>query len=381
MAKILIYADMLCNTGFAHVSHNIIKQLKKDGHTFVGLGINYRGEPKEIYYPDMMDVPVFPTNNRDPLGKERILECINSLDYDILFVIGDVFNLVGIEPHLKQLKERGKKTVLYFPVDASIKKEWVNTIKAFDVAITYTQFAHNECVKYGLDIPYIYHGYDDKIYYNRKNKEQLRAKHFSFLKSTDRLFINVNVNQPRKDLPTTIDAFAEYFKTNKDSYLYMHCIVNDPRGINLEKYIIHYYPHLINNIVFPDTQDIISQQYTDEMMAELYNCADLLVSSTLGEGWGLSFTEALACGTRIIGPDNTSVAEIINEFGGIKICSRGMRVNTNDNSWARPITDNIDMAEKMGEDYDELNYINGNKLSEITWDKIGLKWREIIKNL
>lgn len=45
----------------------------------------------------------------------------------------------------------------------------------------------------------------------------------------------------------------------------------------------------------------------------LYNCADALISTTTGEGWGLTTTEAMAAGTPVIIPGNTSALEIVGE--------------------------------------------------------------------
>jgi glycosyltransferase involved in cell wall biosynthesis len=45
-----------------------------------------------------------------------------------------------------------------------------------------------------------------------------------------------------------------------------------------------------------------------------YNAADLLLSTSLGEGWGLSTTEALACGTPVAIPNHTSCREIMDQL-------------------------------------------------------------------
>ena len=45
-------------------------------------------------------------------------------------------------------------------------------------------------------------------------------------------------------------------------------------------------------------------------MRSLYGAADLLLTTSLGEGWGLPVTEALACGTPVVVPMHTSLMEI-----------------------------------------------------------------------
>ncbi len=51
----------------------------------------------------------------------------------------------------------------------------------------------------------------------------------------------------------------------------------------------------------------------DAGLCKIYNAADLLLSTSLGEGWGLPLTEAMACGTPVAGPKHTSVAEILGD--------------------------------------------------------------------
>jgi len=48
----------------------------------------------------------------------------------------------------------------------------------------------------------------------------------------------------------------------------------------------------------------------DEALAALYNAADLYLTTSLGEGWGLGVTEAMACHCPVAMPCHTSLAEI-----------------------------------------------------------------------
>ena len=52
-------------------------------------------------------------------------------------------------------------------------------------------------------------------------------------------------------------------------------------------------------------------------MAELYNVADVNISTTLGEGVGLSLIEASACGTTSIAPNNSAIPEMLGDTGHI----------------------------------------------------------------
>ena len=56
---------------------------------------------------------------------------------------------------------------------------------------------------------------------------------------------------------------------------------------------------------------------TDDLVA-LYNAADLFVSTSMGEGFGLTLGEALACGVPIIAQNVSSIPEVVGP-GGILI--------------------------------------------------------------
>jgi glycosyltransferase involved in cell wall biosynthesis len=49
---------------------------------------------------------------------------------------------------------------------------------------------------------------------------------------------------------------------------------------------------------------------TIEEVNEIYNASDLYVTTTLGEGWGLGVTEAMATRLPVIIPNTTSLTEI-----------------------------------------------------------------------
>jgi len=61
-------------------------------------------------------------------------------------------------------------------------------------------------------------------------------------------------------------------------------------------------------------------------MAELYNAADLYLTTSLGEGWGLGITEALGCGCPAAVPMHTSCAEIADTVDTLGMCKRVVRL-------------------------------------------------------
>jgi glycosyltransferase involved in cell wall biosynthesis len=85
-----------------------------------------------------------------------------------------------------------------------------------------------------------------------------------------------------------------------------------------------------------------------EELAEKYQCADVFVSTTKGEGWGLTITEAMACGIPVIAPNHTSIKEITNN-GSLMFPLNDFReyIGLQDNDRVRQIVNPDEVAEKI----------------------------------
>ena len=97
-------------------------------------------------------------------------------------------------------------------------------------------------------------------------------------------------NQPRKDIPATIFGFIEAKKIWPESlpkpFLYLHMHPKDPLGWDLRAIMSQ--TNLIEGIDYK----LLPQKYEKEMVGihtlnQIYNSADLFITTTLAEGWGL----------------------------------------------------------------------------------------------
>jgi len=297
--KVLWYSDFLCGTGFGTVAHNLVRELNKTGkYEFTVVAINHRGEPynyPESPYYAFRDIPVFPAckiGENDLLGKKRLINIIKEGDFDILFTLQDLFNLNGIKEELDKLK-KPIKWVLYFPVDAELKKEWVTkVVEKADYAVTYTEYGKEEVLKHSpnVSLDIIPHGSDLEQFHPlpKEEVEEFANVFFEGFYKTHKIIMNLNRNQPRKDISRTIRAFAEYSKTNKNVVLYLHCNPFDEAGVNLKEVLLSLPDEVQDRII------VAKQEWFADgngmpinFINLLYNSVDLVTSTTLGEGWGL----------------------------------------------------------------------------------------------
>ena len=407
--KVLWYSDFLRHTGFGNVAEEILGRLQATGkYDFEVVGINYMGKPynvKSSDYYKFKDIPVHPAGNLhtgDIFGYQKLSALIARKDFDLLFVLQDTFNLIPLKNALQEAKKRKDfRYIFYFPVDGDLKKEWVSeAIQIADFPVVYTKFGMNKVheINPSINLQYLYHGADLETF--KPFKTEVERKHFRktyFLEKDNNpefIITNVNRNQPRKDLPRFMAAFVEFCKRYPEipAKLYLHCRADDMAGHKLKEIAKQYFPkNLLNRLILPDPEMFGSNGYPIDMIRRIYAASDVVSSTTLGEGWGLSTTESMACKVPVVMPKNTSTIEIIgdNEERGY-FAKSGSNINLfttmkHDNELQRPLTDIESLISKWKHVYYNPEEAKSKAeeaykwLQEITWDKIAQKWDEIFQ--
>lgn len=357
-----------CRTGFATVSKNIKLELKRafgDDLQLHILAVNHFGEN---YTEEDGTIVLGAKRNdvrSDDFGRFAFLKILHDSDaYDGIFIIQDLGVIVPIIEILQSIKDKkrkeGKKlfkSIWYFPVDCHIFPTLVKGIEFFDLLVTYTQFAKNEVLKLRPDlkgrIKVIYHGHNDKDFYPLGDEAKLKFRKEYFGANADKIIVaNINRNQPRKDIMNTIFGFIEAkqnWKTlnlTKELFLYLHCHPLDPMGHDLRAVLVQ------TNLIEGQDYQLISKELeenlaTVEQLNGIYNSCDLYITTTLGEGWGLTITEAMGTKLPVIAPLSTSISEILG--GG----TRGYLLETivpycsNNDNIIREQTDYIEVGEQI----------------------------------
>lgn len=309
--KVLWAGDACCATGFARVTHNVLEHLRHVMDVEV-LGVNYRGDPHEYPYRIW---PAF--TGGDTWGINRIASIVEQVRPDVIVANNDTW-LTPLFP--QALRKRGIEVpvVGYMPVDGlNVKGAPLNLLAH---AIFYTAFGEHEARMGGYVGPssVIPHGVDLTVYrpipraaarerLGLNAKRTARAKH----PISDDAFIvlNVNRNQPRKRLDLTIHAFAEWRRQTgvQDAWLYLHCAPKGDEGWAVEN-LARYYG--VDDRLILTVKD--ASNWTgviEDMMPWIYSAADVQLTTTQGEGWGLTTQEGMACGVPQIIPVWSALAE------------------------------------------------------------------------
>lgn len=359
--KVLAYCDSpTVATGFGTVSRNILEAIHITGkYDITVLGINHWGDPHHFPY----DIwPVGFNGENDPYGRKKVCSMIPNMEFDILFFLQDTFILDFVPPLVNHLKSKHKfKSICYYPVDGTPKKGWIENVEPVDYLVSYTKFGKDMSNKvhpnnkHGENIRIIPHGVNTNDFHpiDKAIVSQFREQYFG-ANNKKFIFTNVNRNQQRKDIPRTIAAF-KLFKdqVSDDALLYLHMARKD-QGWDLEEVCKAYNLDIRKDVVFPENFGP-NKGYPLHVVNLIYNASDCIVSSTLGEGWGLSWVEAMASKTPVIMPNNTAMSDHITEDIGYLVNS-GKDENLkiiikNDNDVIRPMVDVYDMVDKMARVY------------------------------
>lgn len=295
--RLLWIGDALVPTGFATVTHRVLEQLYSRWDVIVS-GVNYDGAPHRLPYRVM---PAW--QGGDMWGIDRFPQVCAEFDPDVVVINNDWWNVA----RFAAVAPRGLPLVGYMPVDGgNLAPSSMRQLNKLAAAVWYTDFGHREAATSGFKgarhvIP---HGIDTETF---KPARRVNARRRLGLPEDVFIVGNVNRNQPRKRLDVTIQIFAAWVKQHRvrDAKLLLHCAKNDT-GWDLESLARRYG---VGGRLILTGGDEIRDMSALSTLSDVYASLDVQISTTLGEGWGLTTMEGMACGVPQIVPDYAALGE------------------------------------------------------------------------
>jgi glycosyltransferase involved in cell wall biosynthesis len=232
-------------------------------------------------------------------------------------------------------------------MDRFEKKKWSLVFTA--------NFAKELAKKVGYETEYVYNIVDDKAFCRMPEKgienfKQQFSKTHGGCPMNRKILLFVGRNSPRKNIDGLIEMARWLSLKRKDFLLVLRTSLNDPSPESPDLFAeIH--NRGMDQYVVVDNDDYILPKYQKSYLNMLYNMADLYVSASSGEGFGLPVAEAGMCGKTFVVPAGTTSDEFmgddINGFASPMSQDAFRRVRLPGGNRMLPLVDTAIMADNV----------------------------------
>lgn len=233
--------------------------------------------------------------------------------------------------------------------------EVVEQVSSAYETIAMSRFAEDALMERGIRSRYIPHGVDTEMY--RPMNEDERATKLrneldgeeTIIDLTDKFVIGMIAANysDRKNIPHHMEAFKMFLdEVDDEAILYMHMHQNVNVGYDLYQ--------VQKEIGIPDENIVwvppdLYHDVGDITLADWYNNMDFLMNCSFGESWGLTITEAMACGTPAIVTSVTSMPEQVGynhdrytsdmeiDSGMFDVANHGLVVHPDTSVWREKV--------------------------------------------
>ena len=303
-------------TGYGQQTDVFTELLAADGHD-VAILANYglngapRGWKGMPVYPGGYDVwanDVLPLHARHHFGQ----------DNGLIITLCDVWVIKN--PQLKEMSVASWVPIDHTPIPPKVAA-YFTEYGARPIAMS--KFGLEELQNLGLDALYVPHGIDTDIFRPVTEVDGVPVRQVLGLPA-DAFVVGMNAankgsQKIRKAFPQVFVAFAMFLRKRPDAVLYLHTEKHgQSAGVDLVR--------LAQACGIPEGKVIYTDQYAyrmglkPEMLAAMYSAFDVLLSPSMGEGFGIPVVEAQACGVPVIVSDATAQPELVGSgwaVGGV----------------------------------------------------------------
>jgi glycosyltransferase involved in cell wall biosynthesis len=335
------------------VTHGIADRLVTDyGHHVSALAINYRGDP----WPTPIDMYVPTLGGGEIYGFSRVVEVLGIVEPDVVVILNDpqvVVKFLFNNRHDEQRLLLGYRPIIaYLPIDGHGQPPGWEVLKKTTKRVAMTKFGQAVMPEAEL----VYHGVDSKLYrpvteraITVSNGAVLRTKRdckaaFGF-DPDGFLVLRVDRNSLRKGYSDSVKALWPFMERHADVQAHLHCVQGDTAGVTLQ-HMLNRRTELKKRFFFPDNLDTF-EGWTDNDLCALYNAADVFLSTSWGEGFGLTLAEAAACGVPVIAQDVSAIPEVVGPGGILIAPQREFTVPSGEEQWLPDVAAFTDALETI----------------------------------
>jgi len=307
--KILYHSvPALFRTGYGVQTKLFTHKLKEAGHE-VYVSSNVGVYPTMIL-PD--GIPILSAGTRGNMGNDFIKAHFNSVKADFILSLSDTF--VYDCSKFKSLPWIAWQVIDGDPLFQGMKK----AVHSCKHNIAMSKFGLKCLQKENVPASYVPLAYDKMDFYPcDKTIARMYLSALWEIELKDRPLIVVNSanmsNPSRKNFGAAFEAFKILLQHYPDAVLYVHAEAtgNMSCGENLYKRakLAGLTPE---NTIFANQYMYNMGSIDTEYIRMMYNAADMLLNTSMGEAFGVPVIEAYACGCPVLAPACTSLRELVD---------------------------------------------------------------------
>lgn len=332
--KLLVYGHQ-SHTGFGVVTREIGERLVAAGVDVRIVAVNHRGEPVRggligRVWPAQIFGDAYGGNWSSAAiegSAWRKLDPNDDWRPDMVLIVSDMsgaMSHVGRQGLTEQW--RSVPVLHYCPIEGDDLPPGWRTFWEVIQPVAMSDYGARVISEHiGRPVERIYHGVDTATFrpvaFNDplhvagrtlRTKEDCKAA-FG-LDPARKVILRTDRNVTRKFYPALFAMFREVARRDPDVDLVLHCHPLDTEGSNLYEELARYPEELRGRLRWTDAHDTFNGLPTEGLVA-LMNAADVYVSTTGGEGFGLTLAESLACEVPVVVTDWAADRETVGSGG------------------------------------------------------------------
>jgi len=290
-------------TGYGTQTALLTSRLKADGHE-VAIAANYGLGAAPTAWQGIPVMPQgFSGHSEDVMLAHHAAWLGDTPGW--LLTLYDVWTLGRIPGHAET------RIASWTPIDHAPVPPDVAAWARQHYTIAMSKFGQAELAKVGVDAKYAPHGIDTNVFKPTPSavREQMRIPADAFLITINAA--NKGGTPVRKAWSEMLSAAALFMRKHEDAYLYLHTNVHGIGGNAPELGI------MVDAIGVPgdrlrivDQYQLVAGRINEATLAQVYSASDVLLATSMGEGFGIPVIEAQACGLPVVVTDFSAQAEL-----------------------------------------------------------------------